>query len=82
MVYRVIMEKSGKVLIPTAIRKKLRLEPGTEVLLAADDDGLRVGSRAAVLARIQERMRRFAPDRALSEELIQERRQEVTTPSR
>lgn len=71
------VEKSGRVLIPAAIRRELNLKEGTEVLLRVDEDGLHLGSRDQVLARIHHRLRQYIPEgRVLSEELVQERRSE------
>lgn len=72
------VEKSGRILIPAAIRRKLNLQPGSEVLLQVDDTGIRIGTRGQMVSRIQDRLRRYVPtDRLLSEELIQERRAEA-----
>lgn len=72
------VEKSGRILIPAAIRRKLNLHPGSEVLLQVDDTGIRIGTREQMVSRTQDRLRRYVPtDRLLSEELIQERRAEA-----
>ena len=78
VVFAVKLETSGRILIPVEIRRKLGLQPGQDVLLAADDDGLRIlGNRAAAVLRIQQRLRQYSPERILSEELIAERRAEA-----
>ena len=72
------VEKSGRILIPAAIRRQLKLEAGTEVLLRVDDTGIQMGTREQALARIHKELRRYIPEgRVLSEELIQERRAEA-----
>lgn len=72
------LEKSGRVLIPAAIRRKLNLKEGAEVLLRFDETGVQLGTREQVLARIHEQLRRYIPEgRVLSEELIEERRAEA-----
>ena len=72
------MEKSGRVLIPAAIRRQLDLKEGTEVLLRVDEAGIHLGTRDQALARIHKRLRQYIPEgRVLSEELIQERRIEA-----
>lgn len=77
------LEKSGRVLIPAAIRRKLNLKEGSEVILHVDETGIRMGTRQQALARIHERLRRYIPkDRTLSEELIQERRAETERENR
>ena len=72
------VEKSGRILIPAAIRRQLKLEAGTEVLLRVDEDGIQMGTREQALARIRKELRRYIPEGScLSEELIQERRAEA-----
>ena len=73
--YSVKLEQSGRVLIPAELRKKLRLVPGQDVLLSADDATVQVlGTRAAMLRRLQDELRGVAPGRVLSEVLIADRR--------
>ena len=72
------MEKSGRILIPAAVRRQLGLKEGTEMILRVDETGIQMGTREQALARIHERLRRYIPEgRILSEELIQERRAEA-----
>lgn len=77
------LEKSGRVLLPAAIRRKLNLKEGAEVLLRVDETGIQMGTREQALTRIHQRLRRYVPeDRVLSEELIQERRSEAQRENR
>ena len=77
-VFSVKLEKSGRILLPAEIRRKLSLQPGEDVLISANDDTVMViGNRAAAIRRVQQRFRAFAPGRILSEELIVERRAEA-----
>ena len=72
------VEKSGRILIPAAVRRQFGLKEGTEMILRVDEDGIQMGTREQALARIHERLRRYIPEgRILSEELIQERRAEA-----
>jgi len=72
------LEKSGRVLIPAPIRRKLNLKEGSTVLLRVDETGIQLGTRDQVLARIHDRLRHYIPKgRMLSEELIAERRAEA-----
>ena len=72
------VEKSGRILIPAAIRRQLNLKEGTEVILRVDETGIRIDTREQALARIRKRLRRYIPEGScLSEELIQERRAEA-----
>ena len=72
------IEKSGRILIPAAVRRQFGLKEGTEMILRVDEDGIQMGTREQALTRIHKRLRRYIPDgRCLSEELIQERRAEA-----
>ena len=72
------VDKSGRILIPAAVRRQFDLKEGTEVILRVDDTGIRMGTREQALTRIREELRRYIPEgRVLSEELIQERRAEA-----
>jgi AbrB family looped-hinge helix DNA binding protein len=72
------VEKSGRVLLPAALRKKLNLVEGSELLFQVDDAGVRIETRAQALVRVQELFRKYIPEgRLLSEELIKDRRAEA-----
>ena len=72
------IEKSGRILIPAVVRRRLHLKEGTEMILRVDDTGIQLGTREQALARVREELRRYIPEGAcLSEELIQERRAEA-----
>ena len=72
------VEKSGRILIPAAVRRRFDLKEGTEVILRVDETGIRIDTREQALARIRKELRRYIPEgRVLSEELIQERRAEA-----
>jgi AbrB family looped-hinge helix DNA binding protein len=73
------MEKSGRILIPAAVRHRLGLTEGSAVIVRVEESGqLQVTSRAQALARVQGELREYVrPDRALADELIAERRAEA-----
>ena len=72
------IEKSGRILIPAVVRRRLHLKEGTEMILRVDDTGIQMGTREQALARVREELRGYIPEGAcLSEELIQERRAEA-----
>jgi AbrB family looped-hinge helix DNA binding protein len=72
------VREGGRLVIPAAYRKALGLKPGDEVILALEDGEIRVVSARQAIARAQALVRRYVPkDRNLSEELIQERREEA-----
>lgn len=72
------MGQGGRLVIPTEYRRKLGLEPGDEVLMHLDDEGLHLFTPAQAVARAQALVRRYVPrERSLSNELISERREEA-----
>jgi AbrB family looped-hinge helix DNA binding protein len=73
------IERSGRIIIPAAIRRQFGLREGTAVVVRIDEDGLcLVGTRSQALDRVQKRLRRFVDaGRVLSEELIEDRRREA-----
>ena len=73
------IDKGGRLVIPSTYRKVLGLKPGDEVLLILEDDEIRIVTKCQAIKRVQELVRRYVPEgRSLSEELIKERREEVT----
>jgi antitoxin PrlF len=77
------LEKSGRVLIPVAVRRQLGLKEGeSDLLLQIDATPIRVSTRAQAVKRIQEwAARTIEPGRSLSKELMEERRQEAQRES-
>jgi AbrB family looped-hinge helix DNA binding protein len=72
------LEKSGRILIPAAIRRELGLKEGSELLLRPNDAGLQVSTRQQAIKRVQAQLRKYAPrGRLLSQELLDERREEA-----
>ncbi len=79
MTIAVRLEKSGRVLIPAAVRRRLGLKEGeSEVLLDIDESPVHVTTRAQALRRLQIAAARYGkPEELWSEELIGERREQV-----
>jgi AbrB family looped-hinge helix DNA binding protein len=75
------LEKSGRILIPVAIRRQLGLKEGeSDVLLeVGDTQPLVITARSQALKNAQETLRSYAAGRKklVSEELIAERRREA-----
>lgn len=74
------VEKSGRILLPLAIRRKLGLKEGESDLLleVADRQPVVVTTRAQALERAQTVLSTYVkPGRLISEELIAGRREEV-----
>ena len=77
-VIRSKMVEGGRILVPAAIRRAMKLEKGDTVLLELHGDELRVRSAAAAMRRLQEALREKVPaGLSLVEELIAERRAEA-----
>jgi bifunctional DNA-binding transcriptional regulator/antitoxin component of YhaV-PrlF toxin-antitoxin module len=69
--------EGGRLVIPVEYRKALGVETGDELVLALEDDTLRVFTPREGIRRAQALVRSYIPEgRRLSEELIQERRKE------
>jgi AbrB family looped-hinge helix DNA binding protein len=73
------VEKSGRILIPASVRRKLGIKAGeSDLLLNIDETPVRVTTRAQALARIRKWAAAYAVSgRVFSEELMQERREEA-----
>jgi AbrB family looped-hinge helix DNA binding protein len=72
------LNNNGRIVIPAEIRRQMGLEPGDTVLLSVEGDVLKVESHRARIRKVQESMKQFIPaGRALSGELIAERREEA-----
>jgi AbrB family looped-hinge helix DNA binding protein len=77
------MEKSGRILIPAELRRRLGLAPGSEVLVRVTASGLQLSTREQALGRIHERLRKYIPKgRVLSREILEERREEAALENR
>jgi len=75
---RVILDKHGRILIPSALRKQMGWKTGELLTLAAGKYGLQVLSQMQVIQEIQDEVRKYArPGVSVVDELIRERREEV-----
>jgi len=77
--YTTRLEKSGRILIPAAVRRRLGLSEGSQVIVKVEESGtLAVTSRSQALARVRAEIRHYIPPgQDLAEELIRDRRAEV-----
>ena len=82
--YTTRMEKSGRILIPAAVRRHLGLSEGSQVLVKVEDSGaLQVISRSQALAKVRREIREYIPaGQDLAAELIRDRRAEVEREER
>ena len=77
--YTARLEKSGRILIPAAVRRQLGLSEGSQVIVKVEESGaLQVSSRSQAVAKVREEIRKYIPaGQDLAEELIRDRRAEV-----
>jgi AbrB family looped-hinge helix DNA binding protein len=74
----VLMDRSGRLVVPKELRTSLGLENGGELLLSIEDGALVAMTRQEVIRRVQSMFRPWQPGEPLaSEELIAERRREA-----
>lgn len=71
----------GRVVIPAAMRKALKLKPGDRLLARTEGDSLVLERRESVEKRLRDRFRHVPAAVSLSEELIAERRLEARRES-
>ncbi len=68
----------GRIVIPAEYRRALGLKPGDDLILVLDDGELRLMTLRRAIERAQAIVRRYVPEgRLLSDELLQERREEA-----
>ncbi len=76
--YNIQIGFRGRIVLPAPVRHKLGLQEGDRmVLFVQPDHSLRLVSLQQELRRLQGIYKQVAPGRSLSEELVEERRQEV-----
>jgi AbrB family looped-hinge helix DNA binding protein len=72
------MVDGGRLIVPANFRKAMGLSKGDTVLFELKGDELRVRPARSALRRIQNKLKKIAPqDRNLSDELVAERRAEA-----
>ena len=72
------MGQGGRIVIPANYRKALGLKPGDVVVLALEEEEVRIITPSRAVQRAQALVRRYVPEgRSLVEELLAERRMET-----
>jgi AbrB family looped-hinge helix DNA binding protein len=72
------LTQGGRIVIPADYRKALGLKPGDDVVLVLEGDEVRLVTPRQAVRRAQSLVRQYvSKGRALADELITERRQEV-----
>ena len=72
------LSDNGRVLIPAEIRKSLNLKAGDQLVMSVTDGEIRLVPQSEAIKRAQDKIAQYVdPSRLLSDELIQERREEA-----
>ena len=75
---RVRVDAAGRVTLPAELRHKLGIEPGQELILAEDGQGVRLQTFAQAVRAAQEAFAPYRiPGQSVVDELIRERREEA-----
>lgn len=76
--FRVRLAEAGRFVIPVAIRERLGLKAGTEIVISADEGGIRLRPLDLAIRQAQDYFSSLVPAESLaSEELIRDRRLEA-----
>jgi AbrB family looped-hinge helix DNA binding protein len=77
-IFRTKLTGAGRIVIPVAIRERLGLKDGTELVLSVDEEGIWLRPLDLAIERAQDYFSSLGQSDSLaSEELIRERRQEA-----
>lgn len=75
---RVRVDAAGRVTLPAELRHKLGIEPGQELILAEDGQGIHLQTFAQAVRAAQEAFAPYRiPGQSVVDELIRERREEA-----
>jgi AbrB family looped-hinge helix DNA binding protein len=76
--YETTVDRNGRIVLPAPLRHQLGINPGDDVVLRLEHDGVRVTSRAAAIREAQAIVRRHVkPGVSLVQELLAWRREEA-----
>lgn len=80
---QVVVGERGRLVLPSAVRAKVGIRPGTRLLLTIEPDGsLRLRPYRAIAAQGRGLLAQLAsPDRSMVDELLAERRREAARES-
>lgn len=76
---RVTVDSSGRIYLPASLRERFGIKAGDTLSISSGDDGMYVRTMDQCLKEVQDHFKSLAPpDVLLSEELIEERREEAS----
>jgi len=77
-VSRVRVDMAGRVVVPSELRQRLGIEPGCDLFLSADDQGIHLHTQDQAIRAAQEALAPYRiPGDSVVDELIRERRAEA-----
>lgn len=80
---RVRVDSAGRVVIPAEVRQHLGIEPGQDLILCEDAQGIRLQTFEQVVREVQEAFAPYKkPGVSVVDELIRERREEASREDR
>lgn len=74
--YRVKLQENGRIMIPASYRKQLHFEPGEELILRVEENGLHLYSLKQSLQKAQSIVQRYAKNKSLVAELHRMRKED------
>ncbi|GAP21514.1 AbrB/MazE/SpoVT family DNA-binding domain-containing protein [Leptolinea tardivitalis] len=78
MEYRVQMNADGRFVLPSRMRKELKLEPGDEVILRLEDGSVRLIPLPQAVSYARQTVRKYIKEgTSLVDDLIQSRREQA-----
>ncbi len=78
MEFRVQIHSGGRLILPSRLRKELKIEPGDEVILRLEDDSVRILPLPQAVSYAQQIVRRYIKEgTSLVDNLIESRREEA-----
>lgn len=74
--HRVKLQENGRIVIPANYRKQLHLEPGEELILRVEENGLHLYSLKQSIHKAQSIVKRYAKNQSLVAELQRMRKED------
>lgn len=75
--FRIKLGENGRVLIPAACRRQLKLVPGEDLILKIENEELHLFSLNHSLKKAQKLVKKYAKNQSLVKKLLQMRREDL-----